>query len=1541
MMRAKFPLFLAIVLIAIFVFSNFGPMPRNYALPAVASYYPSGYNMMGSTAYISGSLANLQSDDGVYMTFGSYPSATSSQSLYAHQETTTISGTNYRTLKISSADASGTSLSASMASTGRTLLDKFTYPLTGILSIPASTWTFYYRAWKDSDQSIAYDAASSTTLSTAGSSMSWTHTTGSGNNRFLIVAVGIHASSGTPTTVTNVTYGGTAMTQETTDIYSATTPQIREYTFILINPASGSNTIKANFAASTTAEGGSVSYTGVDQTTPIQSAATNKGSGTSESASVTVSGSNRWVFGHLACYRTSGSYTITDGSGQNRRWGQTSQLYKGVADDKSSVSSGSVSMSWTTTSTVSWVVSDLAINPASPIGIVDSDILIRKSDNTVRATIATSVAGSGTLTTSAATLSGAYSWAAYTVVSQTDYLEIDYYADVTGADQAMNTYLRIDDSSLATASQTRVDNVFLPTQYVMEVEFTGSSDINYWSQLVWTIDSAWTISNVTVILQVYNYTLGSYPTSGNGYISYVSIATPNTDETKNQTITKNPTNFRDSSGNWKIKVKGVKSTTTQFNFEADLVRFQVTGDTTPPVWSNAGTNNTNPGQPTRFYVKWVDNVALSGYIFGTNNTGAWVNNTWASMIGTSNWSNTSKILNSVGGTLIQWRVWANDTSNNWNNTGLMSLRTNQPPVASFTFSPTAPYTSQTVTSNASASYDPDGTVVGYSWTFGDGANSTGKITTHAYAHRGVYTITLVVTDGEGLTNTCTQRITVLDRPPVASFTTSAASVLTGTAVYFNASCSYDPDGVIVGYFWTFDDGKNATGLTASHAYSQKGVYNVTLIVTDNDGSIGTSASTITVLDRPPVASFTKSAATVYKSDVVYFNASASYDPDGSIVSYFWTFGDGKNASGVTVSNSYANVGTYAVTLTVTDNDGSTASAMTVETVLDRPPVASFTESAATVYTRDVIYFNASASYDPDGVIVSCFWTFGDGTNATGLFVSHAYVDNGMCTVTLIVTDNDGSIGTSASTITVLDRPPVASFTESATSVLTGTAVYFNASASYDPDGTVVSYFWTFGDGSNVSGVAVSHGYAVTGVYNVTLTVKDNDGSTASASATVTVLDRPPIATFTESASAVYTGQSITFNASLSYDPDGSIVSYFWTFGDNTNASGVLANRVWAKRGNYTITLTVKDNDGSTGTANTIVTVLDRPPLASFIYSPTPPIASRTVTFDASKSNDPDGIITSYRWDFGDGNITTVTSPVTTHIFNSFGNYTVTLIVVDNDGNTNATTQIVSVIPLEYPIASFTYSPSPCRRNVTTTFDATSSDPHGGTITSYVWNFGDGNTTTVTTPIITHVFKAMRIYNVELTVTDSKGLSSSVTKPVITVSGLVGDVNGDGKVDIHDVAMVVAAFGSLRINDPTDPRYGQYWHPTPRPGDPCSPYTDINGDGKVDIQDVARVCANFGKYITASSATTGLVGFQKLFETLPVILLALISTTLLLDVKSLRRKTMPTMLRRRSALTFRNQSIGATRCKIAYQMVAWRASVNNYFLALAFGAIVLF
>jgi PKD repeat protein/archaellum component FlaF (FlaF/FlaG flagellin family) len=353
---------------------------------------------------------------------------------------------------------------------------------------------------------------------------------------------------------------------------------------------------------------------------------------------------------------------------------------------------------------------------------------------------------------------------------------------------------------------------------------------------------------------------------------------------------------------------------------------------------------------------------------------------------------------------------------------------------------------------------------------------------------------------------------------------------------------------------------------------------------------GTSESTTVFMNVVPVASFTETAHTVPTNELINFDASASYDSDGTITSYNWDFGDGNTATGITVSHTYSDNGSYSVTLTVTDNSGATDSADATKTIINRPPVASFTETAETVNTDEPITFDASDSSDPDGSIVNYSWDFGDGATGTGVSVQHAYSQEGTYTVTLTVTDDDGATDTTSATKTVLNRIPIASFTESAETVSIGETIHFNASESYDPDGTIVSYSWDFGDGNTATGFEVDHAYEDDGIYTVTLTVIDDDGATGSATATKTVLNQPPLPLFTMNGSTNETfnipiNSTVTFDASASYDPDGDITVYYWDFGDSTDGSGLALDHTYSNAGTFYVTLTVTDDDNETVTSD--------------------------------------------------------------------------------------------------------------------------------------------------------------------------------------------------------------------------------------------------------------------------------------------------------------------------------------------------------------------
>ena len=599
-----------------------------------------------------------------------------------------------------------------------------------------------------------------------------------------------------------------------------------------------------------------------------------------------------------------------------------------------------------------------------------------------------------------------------------------------------------------------------------------------------------------------------------------------------------------------------------------------------------------------------------------------------------------------------------------------------PPVARFSESAETVYTGEVIRFDASDSHDPDGYIVTYFWDFGDGTNATGIVVSHSYPEDGTYTVTLTVTDDDGATGLATSTKTVLNRPPVAILSESAETVNTGDTITFNATDSYDPDGTIVSYSWDFGDDTTATGVTVTHTYSDDGFYTVTLTVTDNDGATASATATKTVLNRPPEALFTESAETVHTNDAITFNASNSYDPDGTIVSYFWDFGDGTKVTGVLVQHAYANDGTYTVTLTVTDDDGATDATTSTKTILNRSPVAKFSESAETVYTGEVIRFDASDSHDPDGTIVSYSWDFGDGNVATGVFVEHSYGNDGAYDVTLTVTDDDGATETATSTKYVGNRPPVASFIESAETIYTGEVVAFNATSSYDPDGVIVSYFWEFDDGTNTTGETADHAYADDGVYIVTLTVTDDDGLTATFTSIKTVLNRLPFVLFTENATTTLTREVIRFDASGSEDLDGSIISYLWDFGDGISAVGIRVNHAYEDDGFYTVTLTVIDDDGASASDSAVKTVSNRPPVAFFTENATIVKKGDVIHFDASESYDLVGDIVSYFWDFGDG--TNATEVMVDYAYVEDGNYTVTLTVTDDDGASSSMSEMKTV-----------------------------------------------------------------------------------------------------------------------------------------------------------------------------------------------------------------------------------------------------------------------
>ncbi|MGB5490341.1 MAG: PKD domain-containing protein, partial [Woeseiaceae bacterium] len=308
-----------------------------------------------------------------------------------------------------------------------------------------------------------------------------------------------------------------------------------------------------------------------------------------------------------------------------------------------------------------------------------------------------------------------------------------------------------------------------------------------------------------------------------------------------------------------------------------------------------------------------------------------------------------------------------------------------------TADPNGPYNAtfgSQIVFDGSGSTDSDGSIVSYAWDFGDGNSGTGSSPTHTYQSDGTFTVALTVTDDGGATNTASTTATITPAPiPPNANAGGPYSGVVGSVIGFDGTASSDSDGTIVSYAWDFGDGGVASGPSPTHSYSVDGNFTVTLTATDNDGLTGIDSTTAAINpaggNTPPVAQ-ANGPYSGTEGSAVQFSSGGSLDPDGSIVSYAWDFGDGNATATANPVHTYVAAGTYGVSLTVTDNAGDSTSDATTATieaiVINSPPMAD-ANGPYSGYVGDTIIFDGSASSDSDGVIVRYDWNFGDGATA--------------------------------------------------------------------------------------------------------------------------------------------------------------------------------------------------------------------------------------------------------------------------------------------------------------------------------------------------------------------------------------------------------------------------------------------------------------------------------------------------------------------------------------------------------------------------------
>jgi len=476
--------------------------------------------------------------------------------------------------------------------------------------------------------------------------------------------------------------------------------------------------------------------------------------------------------------------------------------------------------------------------------------------------------------------------------------------------------------------------------------------------------------------------------------------------------------------------------------------------------------------------------------------------------------------------------------------------------------------------------------------------------------------------------------------------------------------------------------------------------------------------------KEPVASFTASNTTPTVGDEVSFTNTST-----EASSYQWEFGDGHTSTDENPKHTYTTEGSFQVELTA-KNDAGSSSASTTITASYPDPVAGFTMDKNLAEPGELITFTNTSEH-----AVSYSWDFGDNATSASIDPVHIYSIEGTFTVQLTATGPGGVTNTATNTVTIKYADPVAGFTMDKSEaapleVITFTNTSENAS----------SYMWDFGDGSTSTDTNPTHEYDTDGIYTVQLTATGPGGATNSTSATITIIWPDPVADFTMDKTEATPEEDITFTNQSEWAE-----SYLWDFGDGSTSTETDPIHSYASEGIFTVELVATGYNAETSSISKDVTIAWPDPVADFTMDKNPAPMYEIVNFTNQSE-----YAESYSWDFGDGSTSTDENP--THSFSAEGTYSVQLTATGHGGTDLISKDITITAPV--PVADFSMDIVDGKADVGQVITFTNLSEYAD---SYLWDFGDGSTSTAETP--THSYSEGGVFTVQLTATGSGGTSS--------------------------------------------------------------------------------------------------------------------------------------------------------------------------------------
>ena len=605
-----------------------------------------------------------------------------------------------------------------------------------------------------------------------------------------------------------------------------------------------------------------------------------------------------------------------------------------------------------------------------------------------------------------------------------------------------------------------------------------------------------------------------------------------------------------------------------------------------------------------------------------------------------------------------------------------SYGTNPRPTASFTISPNPAPLNGTVTFDASSSSYAKGSIIQYQWDLnGTGTYSqttTSPTITTSYSSQQAITVGLRVVDSDFGTDYTTRTFFVGNSPPVASLKATPNPAIAGQTVTLDASGSSVPNGSISDVKWDLDGSGNfatdtGTSLKLMHAFPSVGLYAVGLELTSNAGVVTKTSIPIVVLNQG--VSDYEDAVTDTAGVLHYYEMGESAGP---------TIADSVGSDNGTISG-----GTFGQSGPV---QGDPTTAISFNGTSDNGSIPMDLSGSKTLTVEFWMKWN---SYSNDDALAMEFTP--NFNNQSGGFLVDPNSSFGQFAV---------AIGDGGSRSIALFQRPSAGVWHYYAFVLDTTQAGATTITPY-VDGQPVSY--------------TNGGYGGTGAGNFansTLYLMSRDGNSLFGNGTLDQLaiyngalsanqildhyysngtNKPPTAAFTASPTRVAAGQNVSFDATGSTGPSGSIVDYQWDLNGSgqfatDNGSNPVLTTSFANPGTYQVSLRVIDSNNASATVTHTVVVGDDPPTAAFSFNPSPlALVGNQVSFDGSASADTFGKITDYQWDLtGSGTFTdTGTTPTTSFTYTSPGQYNVTLKVTNDQGQTATVTHTVVVDTATY------------------------------------------------------------------------------------------------------------------------------------------------------------------------------------------------------------------------------------------------------------------